>query len=118
MKNETLMFIDVVILVFLTLVYLFEETKCASIDLVRYHANVYRCGETIIDEDLIRPLYSYFVAKKPEEYRNTNDLSPILHSLGRIESACRTAFLTSDEEIKTPSILYNGFKWFKSTFGS
>jgi hypothetical protein len=117
-KSENLMFIDVVAVVLLILIKLFERTQCASIDLIRYHANLYRCGEIIIDEDLIRPLYTYFVSMKPEEHQNTNDLSPILHSLARIENACRTAYLTSNEEMKSASIVYKGFKWLKSAFGS
>ncbi|CAF1504419.1 unnamed protein product, partial [Adineta steineri] len=36
----------------------------------------------------------------------------------RIETACRTAYLTSKEEMKRPSIVYNGFKWLKSRFQS
>jgi len=112
------MSIDIIIVFWLILFDLFERMQCASFDLIRYHANLYRCGEIIIDEDLIRPLYSYFISMKPEEHRNTNDLIPILHALARIETACRTAYLTSNEEMKNPSILYNGFKWLKSTFGS
>ncbi|CAF0830017.1 unnamed protein product [Rotaria sordida] len=112
------MSIDILITVLLILINLFESIQCASIDLIRYHANLYRCGEIIIDEDLIRPLYSYFILMKPEEHQNTNDLIPVLHSLVRIESACRTAYLTSNKEMKNPSILYNGFKWLKSTFRS
>jgi hypothetical protein len=112
------MFIDVSIVVLLILINLFERIQCSSIDLIRYHANLYRCGEIIIDEDLIRPLYSYFISMKPAEHRNTNDLGPILHSLARIENACRTAYLISNQEMKSPSILYNGFKWLKSTFES
>ncbi len=115
-KRRNLMFIDVLIVVLLISINLFEKTQCTSIDLIRYHVNLYRCGEVIIDEDLIRPLYSYFISMKPEEHRNTNDLFPILHSLTRIETACRTAYLTSNDEMKSPSILYNGFKWLKSTF--
>jgi hypothetical protein len=110
---------DVIILVlFILLNHLFEKIQCSSIDLIRYHANLYRCGEIIIDEDLVRPLYSYFVSMKPEEHRNTNDLVPILHSLARIENACQTAYVISNEEMKNPSILYHGFRWLKSTLGS
>jgi hypothetical protein len=112
------MFIDVISIVVFILIYLFESIQCSSIDLVRYHANVYRCGEIIIDEDLIRPLYSYFISIKPEEHRTTNDLIPILHALTRIEIACRTAYLISNEEMKSPSILFIVFKWLKSTFAS
>ncbi|CAF3884830.1 unnamed protein product [Rotaria sp. Silwood1] len=112
------MLIDVLIKVFLLLINSLTSIQCASIDLIRYHANLYRCGEIIIDEDLIRPLYSYFISMKPEEHQNTNDLIPILHSLVRVETACRTAYLTSNKEVKNPSILYNGFKWLKSVFRS
>ena len=112
------MFIDVVTVVLFTLINLFDGVSCASIDLIRYHANLYRCGEVIIDEDLIRPLYFYFVTMRPEEHRSTNDLSSVLYSLARIEKACRTAYSTSNEEMRSPSILYSGFKWFKSTLGS
>jgi hypothetical protein len=55
---------------------------------------------------------------KPEEHRNTNDLISVLHSLARIEIACRRAYFISNEEMKSPSIIYNGFKWLKSTFES
>lgn len=110
------MFTDNIIIVLLILINLFERIQSASIDLIRYHANLYRCGEILIDEDLIRPLYSYFILIKPEDHQNTNDLTPILYSLARITTACRTAYLISNEEMKSPSILYNGFKWLKSTF--
>ena len=112
------MFIDVVIVVLLILINLFESIQCTSIDLIRYHANLYRCGEIIIDEDLIRPLYFYFISIKPEEHRHTNNLIPVIRSLARIEIACRTAYLNSHEEMKNPSILHKGFKWLKSIFGS
>jgi hypothetical protein len=112
------MFIDVIIVVLLVSINLFESIQCASIDLIRYHANLYRCGEIIIDEDLIRPLHTYFISIKPEEHRNTNDLIPVMHSLARIEIACRTPYLNSHEEMKNPSILYKGFKWLKSKFDS
>ncbi|CAF2918033.1 unnamed protein product [Rotaria sp. Silwood2] len=112
------MLINVLITILLVLINLFESSQCASINLIRYHANLYRCGEIIIDEDLIRPVYSYFISMKPEEHKNTNDLIPILHSLVRIEVACRRAYLTSNKEMKSPSILYNGFKWLRSTFQS
>ncbi|CAF3581241.1 unnamed protein product [Adineta steineri] len=98
------MFIDVVIVFLLILFNLFERLQCASINLIRYHANLYRCGEIIIDEDLIRPLYFYFSSMKDDEYRNRYNLYSILHSLARIETACRTAYLTSKEEMKRPSI--------------
>lgn len=115
MKQNTIfyMFIYVLSVGLLMRIYLFE---CSSIDLIRYHANLYRCGEILIDEDLIRPLYSYFILMKPDEHRNTNDLSPVLYALTRIEKACRTAYLTSNEEMTSPSILYNGYKWIKSAF--
>ncbi len=112
------MSIDIIIVFWLILFDLFERIQCASFDLIRYHANLYRCGEIIIDEDLIRPLYSYFVSMKPEEHRNTNDLISVLHSLARIEIACRRAYFISNEEMKSPSIIYNGFKWLKSIFES
>lgn len=108
----------VFIVVLLFLINLLDVVQCASVHLIRYHANLYRCGETIIDEDLIRPLHSYFVSLKPEEHRNTNDLTPILRSLIRIEVACRAAYLISYQEIENPSLLYSGYKWFKSTFRS
>ncbi|CAF3419264.1 unnamed protein product [Rotaria socialis] len=112
------MFIDVFTVVLLISVILFENVDCASIDLIRYHANLYRCGEIIIDEDLIRSLFYYFITVKPEEHESKNDLIPVLHCLVRIEIACRSAYLTSNEEIRNPSILFNGFKWLKSTFQS
>lgn len=112
------MLIHVIIVVLLILIILFESLQGASINLIRYHANLYRCGDIIIDEDLIRPLYSYFISMKPKEHQNINDLITVLHSLVRIEIACHTAYLTSNEETKSPSILYNGFKWLKSTFRS
>ncbi|CAM4981199.1 unnamed protein product, partial [Rotaria socialis] len=79
---------------------------------------LYRCGEIIIDEDLIRSLFSYFITTKPEEHESKNDLIPVLHCLTCNEIACRSAYLTSNEEIRNPSILFNGFKWLKSTFQS
>lgn len=115
---ENFMFIDVVTVVLFVLINLFDRVSCASIDLIRYHANLYRCGEVIIDEDLIRPLYFYFVFIKPEEHHNINDLSPVLYSLARIEKACQTAYSISNEEMRSPSILYSGFKWLKRTLGS
>ncbi len=99
-KSELSMFSDVVLVMVFIFINLFEKTQSASIDLLRYHANLYRCGEMIIDEDLIRPLYSYFVSIQPAEHRNTKELMPIMHSLARIERACRTAYLTSNEEMK------------------
>lgn len=115
--RENFMFIDVVTVILFGLINLFDRVPCASFDLIRYHANLYRCGEVIINEDLIRPLYFYFVSMKPEEHHNMNDLSPVLYSLARIEKACQKAYSKSNEEMKSPSILYNAFKWLKSTLG-
>lgn len=113
-KHDILyMFIYVLSVGLLMRIYLFE---CSSLDLIRYHANLYRCGEILIDEDLIRPLYSYFILMKPDEHQTTNDLSPVLYALTRIEKACQTAYLISNKEMTSPSILYSGYKRIKSTF--
>ncbi|CAF2113931.1 unnamed protein product [Rotaria magnacalcarata] len=112
------MFIDVLLVVLLISVILFKSIDCASIDLIRYHANLYRCGAIIIDEDLVRSLFSYFITMKPEEHESKNDLAPVLRCLVRIEIACRSAYLTSNVEMGNPSILFNGFKWLKSIFQS
>lgn len=106
------MFIDYRILIFL--INLFERIQCMSINLIRYHANLCQCGEILIQEDLLRPLYTYFISMKPEDHQNTNDLAPILYALTRIEKACRTVYEISNDEMKNPSILYHGYKWFKS----
>ena len=97
---------------------LFGRVASASIDLVRYHANVYRCGERIIDEDLIRPLHTFFVSMESTENGNTDELASVIHALRRIEIVCRSAYSTSHKEIEKPSVLYHGYKWLKSTFTS
>ena len=110
------MFIQRRIVSVLILLHIIGTVATTSFDLVRYHANVYRCGEIILDEDLIRPLYSYFVVLTDDEYQRTNNLIPVLHALARIVKACRKAYLISQKEMRSPSTLYHGFKWFKSTF--
>jgi hypothetical protein len=94
-------------------IHFFAQQQCASIDLVRYHSHIYRCGETIVDEDLIRPLYWYFVHMGSIERRTTRILDSVLHAIQQIEVACRTAYLTTETEMKSPSIIYSIYKWFR-----
>ena len=95
-----------------------EQSRCGTLNLLRYHANLYRCGETILEEELIEPLYFYFVLMKPEEEERKKYLPTVRHTLERIESACSSAFAMTQQELNNPSIFLHLYRWLKTIFSS